>query len=388
MTKRGHGEGTVYKDKMGHWWAKLPADDVGKRPKRKANPNTQRRALELLRDMMKERAAGRNLSLQSPTVEAFLNTWLVDTVKPSLKAKTHDTYALIVKNYLIPEIGRYRLDKLTPAQVQKLINDMQQRESVRTKKPISAHTARHTRRVLVQALNVAVAWGYLSRNVAALVKPPRVEHHKITPLTVEEAQRLLEAVVGDRIEALYHIAFCGPREGELLGLLWNDLDWEQRCIKVTGMVQYAGGELKRRTTTKTKSSTRTIPLSDEVIAKLRSHLANQQEEQALLGEEWKEHGLIFASGAGTPMWPRNLVRHFKKALQAASLPSTIRFHDLRHSAASLMLAQGTPLKVVSEILGHSSVAITGDIYGHAYDSSKRTAVENMGKALREKRNAE
>ena len=166
-----------------------------------------------------------------------------------------------------------------------------------------------------------------------------------------------------------------------LGLLWADLDWTKCTLRVSGQIQRFGGQTVR-TTTKTKKSERALPLDDDLLDVLRSHWQNQLEEKRLPDNGWKEHGLIFASERGTPIGARNLVRHFKAALKRAGLPS-IRFHDLRHTAGSLMLSEGAHLTDVAEVLGHSSPVITARIYAHSYDEGKRRAIAGTGRLLRQ-----
>ena len=170
------------------------------------------------------------------------------------------------------------------------------------------------------------------------------------------------------------------RKGEVIGLRWADVNWKAKTLVISGQIQRVAGKLERRVP-KTKHSLRTIPVPDALIAALRDHQRAQEEERALMGEKWKEHDLVFPSEVGTPIEPRNLSRHFKTVLKKVGLPQTTRFHDLRHSCATMMLAQGIPLQDVSAVLGHSSISITADIYDHPDDARTRAATSAADQAM-------
>jgi integrase len=246
---------------------------------------------------------------------------------------------------------------------------------------LSARSVAYLRIVLRAALNQARKWNLVARNVAELVDPPRCERFKIEPLSPEEARALLEAAKGDRLEALYAVALaCGLRMGEILGLRWRDVDLEQGRFAVSHALQRHKGAGLVLAETKTDRSRRTIALPAPLIAMLRTHRVRQIEERLLAGSRWRDTGFMFTSGIGTPLEPRRLFRVFKTMLKRARLPD-IRFHDLRHSAASLMLAQGVPLRVVMEILGHSSISLTADTYSHVMPSLIQDATEKVAGVL-------
>lgn len=230
------------------------------------------------------------------------------------------------------------------------------------------------------ALGQAFQWGLVARNVATLVAAPRATHSEMTVLTPEQARTFLETARNDRLEALYRVALSlGLRRGEALGLRWEDIDFEQRTLRVSFALQ----ALKEKLTLvepKTMTSRRTIPLPFALVSALRAHYARQLQERLLAGDRWQEHGLVFPTSIGTPMHAGNLVRSFHALLKRAGLPS-IRFHDLRHSCASLLAAQGVPARVAMEILGHSDIRVTQNIYTHVFDDAKRAAADAMDRAL-------
>jgi integrase len=211
-------------------------------------------------------------------------------------------------------------------------------------------------------------------NAAALTEPPRVEKHLITPLTIEEARALLSAVRDDPLEALFRIAISlGLRRGEILGLRLEDLDLERCELRVTGALQRIRGKLVR-TTPKTKSSVRTLSLPETMVQVLRDHLDRQRD--SLPDAEY-----VFVSSHGTPIDPRNLLRRFKGALECAGLPTTIRFHDLRHSCATFLIAQGEHPRVIMGVLGHAQISTTMDIYGHMMPETQRSAAAKIDELL-------
>jgi integrase len=232
----------------------------------------------------------------------------------------------------------------------------------------------YVRAVLRRALNQALKWGYISRNVAVLVEVPRVEKRSATLLNPEEGQRLLAAVAGHRLEALYHVALLmGLREGEVLGLRWIDVDFTAHTLRVEQTVQCLNGKLTLARP-KTASSRRLLPLPNKIERALARHAERQAEERQR--DDWQAYGLVFPSERGTPMEPRNLVRHFKSVLERADLPD-VRFHDLRHSCATMLIAQGVHARTVMEIMGHSQISVTMNTYGHIMPETQRAAADAL-----------
>jgi integrase len=217
-------------------------------------------------------------------------------------------------------------------------------------------------RILHHALRDAMRWNLVARNATELVTPPRKAHHGFVTFTPDQARRFLDAVKGDRLEALYILALTtGMREGELFGLRWVD-------------VNLAAGALHLVKQLKTRSSRRQVLLVSVAVDALGRHLARQREERLLLGLGWDDHGLVFTNTVGKPLHPSNfLQRSFYPLLARAGLPRT-RFHDLRHSAATLLLGLGIHPKIVSEMLGHSQIGITLDLYSHVTATMQQEAV--------------
>jgi integrase len=235
--------------------------------------------------------------------------------------------------------------------------------------------------VLHKALDQAVKWNMIQRNPTKVVKAPRPTPKEMHPLSAEETRKLLEAARGDKLEALYVLAIhTGMRQGELLALKWQDVDLENATVSVRRTLTKNGGRLLLGEP-KTKKSRRTIQLTDEAVRALREHLARQVEHIQHRGDLYRDEGLIFASEVGTLINPTNLrQRSFASLLKRAGLPK-IRFHDLRHTCATLLLSCNVHPKFVQELLGHANIAITLDTYSHVIPGMGDYAVRAMEDAL-------
>lgn len=372
--RRPRGEGSVYLAGNGQWRARLyyTAPD-GRLKRREARFKTQREAVAALSQWKRDLSDGLPVAPDRLTVEQFLRRWLQDVARPRLRPRTYERYAQLVRLHIVPALGGIRLAQLNAADVQRLINSMCESGS-------SARTVQFTRAVLRAALHQAERWQLVRRNVAALTDPPRVERPEVQPFSPEQARQLLAAARGDRLEALYVVALgLGLRQGEVLGLRWEDVDLERGTLSVRRQLQRTGGTLQL-VPLKTERSRRTLPLPAFVLEALRRHRARQLEERLALGAAWQEHGLVFATERGTPLEPRNVLRRYHTLLARAGLPRK-RFHDLRHSAASLLLLQGVDLRVVMETLGHSQISLTANTYAHVAQALKREAAERMDALL-------
>lgn len=304
-------------------------------------------------------------------------------VATEVSQKTRDSYADNVRLHLSPALGEIVLRRLTVAQVDALW-------SQKRREGYSGNSIRLMRSTLRRGLAQAEKEGLVLRNVAALSGAPRINAKEGRALTVDEAKSLLAALEGHRLEPLVtFMLIFGLRRGEALGLHWREYDRDKRTLRVTHSVKRVQSEPGADTRTqleigdlKTKRSRRTLYLSLELVDILRAHRARQAEDQVAAGASWQDHGLIFTTEVGTPLDPDNFSHAFSRLTKEAGLGHW-HPHELRHSGASLMLAQGTDLYVVSEVLGHASIAITKDVYGHLVEGHKRTASESMADALLE-----
>ncbi len=343
--KRGPNEGTITRRADGRWMGRLSLGygPDGKRIRKTFYGKTYKEVLEKMNAARRDLDQGLRVATDRQTVAQFLTSWLEDTAKATLRPRTYASYQQVARLYLIPALGKRHLAKLDPQHVQAMLNAMVARG-------LSPRTAQYARAVLRKALNQALKWGKVPRNVAALVDAPRVEQHDMRALTPDEARRFLDAARGDRLEALYRVAVAlGLRQGEILGLRWEDVDLDAGVLQVRKQAQRIGG-MVQLVDPKTRRSRRTINLPKATIRQLKAHRARQAQERLLAGSRWQDHGLVFPSTIGTPLEARNLVTRFKALLQQAGLPD-IRFHDLRHSCASLLIAQGVPARVIMETWG-------------------------------------
>lgn len=375
--KRGNGEGSIYQREDGRWEARVSLD--GKR--RSVYGKTRREVQQKLAELKRQEEQGLLVGSDRQTLGAFLSDWLESTARPTIRPATYANYRVYVRNHIVPGLGHYQLGKLTPQHVQGWLNDL-------SAAGLAPKTVRDARAVLRRALNQAVKWSLVARNVAALVEPPKSARFEVAGLAPEDAQRLLAAVRGDRLEALYVLTLsCGLRQGEVLGLHWQDVDFERRELRVRLGLQRNGGRL-RFVEPKTPQSRRVIALPEGVVAPLREHRKRQLEERLRAGDIWPERcvcgcsgGVVFTSEVGTPIDPRNLVRHFHRVRTRAGFPA-LRFHDLRHGCATLLLAKGTHPKLVQELLGHSRVSMTLDTYSHVTPVMRREVADTMDGLLR------
>jgi integrase len=374
--KRNAGEGSIFQRSDGRWCAQLDLGWQNGRRKRKCIYGAT--ATEVQQALLKARAnhsQGLPVAPGRQTVEQFLGDWLENTVKPSVRSTTYRSYEQTVRNHLVPELGRWPLSKLEPQSVRAMLNRKLARGT------LSARSVAYLRVVLRAALNQARKWNLVVRNVAELVEPPKCERFRIEPLSPDQARTLLDIAKGDRLEPLYAVALaCGLRMGEILGLRWKEVDFESGRMTVSQALQRQKGRGLVLTETKTDRSRRKIGLPPQLVTVLRTHRVRQLEERLAAGSHWQDKGFVFASRHGTGLEPRNLHRAFKRMLNRAGLPD-IRFHDLRHSAASLMLAQGVPLRVVMEVLGHSSISLTANTYSHVMPSLVEDATAKVANVL-------
>ena len=252
---------------------------------------------------------------------------------------------------------------------------------------LSPRTVQLSLVILRHALDGALRFGLLARNVAKLVDSPRVKRAELRPFTPDEARAFVDAIEGHKWAGVYLTALTlGLREGELLGLKWSDVDFAARTLRVNQTMQRIERVRKaddqgaktslQFVETKTDRSRRVLSLSDGLIKALRLHRARQSQERLAAGSDWHDLGLVFATLNGTPIEKSNLYRHFKTILDDARLPS-IRFHDLRHSTASLLLTQGTSPRVIMDLLGHSKISTTMDTYAHVMPAMMQAAADSM-----------
>jgi len=374
-SRRGHGEGAVYKRSSdGKWVGVLDLGWVdGRRRRLPVYGDTRREAQEKLMKLRREQERGRDLLAPPRLVSEWLFQWLSEVKsRDGTRHSTLDRYRGVVERHLVPALGQKRLDKLTPREVQSFLGQLSDRMAPASVVKIHG--------VLRSALSDAQRLDLVPRNVAKAAKPPSLQATKRRALNVAEAQRLLAAASGDRLEALFVIALTmGLRRGELLGLQWSDLDHVDHMLRIERAVQRAAGQL-RFVEPKTPRSRRVLPVPQVSMAAFNAHRARQVRERLAAGDSWHDGDLIFASSIGTPMEPRNVNRRFNE-LRAKSGFEWLRLHDLRHACATYLLAHGVEPRTVMEILGHSTIRLTMDLYGHVLPDRLRAAASAMDRVM-------
>jgi integrase len=308
------------------------------------------------------------------TLAAFLDGWLADVVRLSVRPKTYVSYRSIVRLHLAPGLGEIPLTELRPGEVQAYLN-------AKAVSGLAPRTVAYHRNVLRQALGHAERTELIGRNVAKLALPPRIPRREVRPLSPEEARTFLAAITGERLEALYLVALgVGLRQGEILGLRWSDVDLDEGTIRVHQALQRVEGAFTF-VEPKSITSRRLVPLPAIVRDALLAHRVRQGAEGAGTGRASAEFAdLVFTTTVGTPFDGISVTRRFQRILKAAGLPRQ-RFHDLRHACASLLLAQGVPARVVMETLGHSQISLTLNTYSHVIPALGREAASRMDEVL-------
>ena len=375
--RRGNGEGSIFQRADGRWVAAvtLGRDDNGHIRRHRLYGKTRREVAAKLREAQRREEDGEPVRNSHGTVAAFLTRWAAEALPSSdVKPTTVENYRIIIRKHLIPTLGHHQLDALTAADVQRMVN-------AKRASGLSPRTVQLIHAVLRRALGQAVKWGEARRNVAGLIDSPRVPRREAECLTPEHAQRLLEASRNDRLFALYAVALaCGLRRGEALALRWTDVDLDAGHLRVARTLSRVRGGLVL-TEPKSARSRRTVPLPCPCVETLRAHRVRQAEERLIAGSLWQDHGLVFPSRVGTLLDPRNALRGLQAVSDAAGL-GQVKIHTLRHTCASLLLAQGVHPRVVMETLGHSGIAITMDVYSHVMPQQQREAADRMEAALR------
>lgn len=371
--RRGNGEGSITKRADGLYMARYWVDTPTGKKRKTVYAKTRREIDEKLTRAKADRAQGLVFEGDRETLGAYLERWLSDVVRDTVKENMLENYTYLARRHIIPELGHVRLKDIKPEQV---------RHHYRKKldSGLSNRTVQLVHTTLRKALQQAVSDGILPRNVCEAVKAPRRVKKEMRTLTPEQARAFLEAVKGDRLEALYVLAITtGIREGELLGLRWADVDPEGGRLRVLRQLTRTKRGLSF--TAPKRGRTRIVRLTNTAVAALKVHKAAQNGERLKAGSLWKDDGLVFTSTVGTPVDVGNLTyRSFRPLLKRAGLPQ-IRIHDLRHTAATLLLGKGVHPKIVQEMLGHSTITQTMDTYSHVLPDMQDVAISAMESAL-------
>jgi integrase len=372
--KNGNGEGGITHHKgsglyMARYTVQTPTG-----PKRKTlYGKTRREVDQKLTKAKANRDDGLVFDADNLTVGRYLQRWLTDSVRDTVKATTYESYERLIRLHLVPTLGRLKLKNLTTTHVRGLYRE-------KLDHGLSPTSVQRVHALLHKALKQAVHDGLVPRNITETVKAPRQSRKEISTLTREQARHFLNTSKGDRLAALYLLAIhTGLRQGELLGLKWNDVDLDRGTLQVRRILS-AAKEGPTFTTPKNNKG-RSVGLTTQAVQALHDHRMRQAEEKLKHDGRWQDHNLVFTTLVGTPLNRHNVFsRSFKPLLRDAGLPN-IPFHGLRHSFATLMLAGGEHPKVVQEMMGHSGIRVTMDFYSHVLPDMQREAVDRLGVML-------
>src|SRR5258707_14594132 len=363
MGRRGHGEGSIYRRKDGRYAAAITLEN---RKRKTFYGKTRREVQEKLNAALHEQKRGMLAIGPQQLLKTYLENWLEQAYKPTVKLNTYVQYRSVIRHHLVSAFGNIPVQKLTPEKIRAFYRQKID-EGSKSRTVGLIHAALH------RALEDAVKQGLVARNVAKLVSPPRIDRYDAHTLTVEQAEKLLEAARGSRLDALMILALTtGMRRGELLALQWDDIDFKQGLVSVHRTMTRVGGYGYVEGEPKTRSSRRRIMLPGMALEALRVHRTQQERIWVNVGEKWQDKVLEFCDGYGGFFSPDMVLRRFDKLLDEAGLPH-MRFHDLRHSAATILLVAGVHPKVVQERLGHSTIAMTLDVYSHVLPSMQQEA---------------
>jgi integrase len=357
------------------WYGKFAIIDpaTGKRVHRRVSAPTRKECEAKLRAAIAAAERGRTVVDERLTVRDYLTHWLA-SVEPTVRPATYRRYADLIRLHVTPQIGATRLAKLAPLDLQRLYAD-------RLAAGLSPTTVHHLHQVIHRALKQALRWGMVERNVADLVDAPRRTLPDVTTWDATQAAAFLRAADADELAALWRLALlCGLRRGELLGLMWDDLDLDRGTLSVRRTLSRGKGGTWELGQPKTGSSRRSIALPASCIAALRRHKVRQNAERLRLGAAWQDRGFVFTNASGGPLHVNSLMDRFARLVACAGVPR-IRFHDLRHTCATLLLAEGVHPKIVQERLGHSDISMTLNRYSHVTPGMQRQAADILDAAL-------
>lgn len=375
MGRRGNREGSIYKRKDGLWCGavSLGYDPQGKLIRKVIYGKTRQEVSEKIAKLLNEYHAGLLTAKERFSFGQWLWTYLELYKKPEVRATTYELYATILRKHIPEQVAKIPLEKLRVEHLQKLYLDLEKAGYTRLVQIL--HNLIHS------ALKHALRLGYVSRNVSEATTRPRIKRKSVRILSKEEMECFLTFAKEHRLyPAFLLLLSTGLRRGELLALEWKDVDFERSTLTVRrNLVPLRGKFIFSEP--KTRGSYRTLPLPEKVLEVLKEWRKKWIEEKLQLGPDWPNTDLIFPTEVHTPYHPRNFLRKLKEILRKANLPQDITIHALRHTYASLLLASGEHPKVVQELLGHSSITTTLDVYSQVMPGLKEKAAQKINDLL-------
>lgn len=378
--KRSNGEGTIRQRPDGRWEGRYTAGrdpGTGKQIQKSVYGKTKQEVSQKLQRIGVEQDDGTYREPSKLTVSAWLNIW-IEEYTGHLKGRTRIEYSKHVKNQLIPAFGAVKLSALTPHEIQSFYNRLLSGDSGPA---LSPKTIKNIHGILHKALSQAVEVGYLRFNPSDPCKLPRIEKAKINPLEEEQVSIFLNTIHGHRYERFYLVdLFTGMRQGELLGLTWDCIDFNKGTIYLYRQLQLVDG--KYQFTTLKNKKTRTIAAAPSVMRVLREQKKAQAEWRLKAGAAWNDGNFVFSDEIGRHLARQTVYKNFKRILESMDMPD-VRFHDLRHSFAVISLQSGDDVKTVQENLGHHTAAFTLDVYGHVTEKMRKDSASRMESFINE-----
>ena len=376
--KRANGEGSIRKRKDGRWEGRYTAGhnlETGKPIYRNVLGKTQAEVKEKLKTAIQETQSLDFSKTGQYTVGQWMDVWYENYAKIKVRPSSHQTYKGYIENHIKPNIGDIPLEKLTTLDLQRLYKTLLARgrvdrlESKWQPRGLSPKTVRNIHQILSSALKLAQEQRIILTNPAEGCALPKVEHREMKTLPVEQLQSFLREAKDSGVFELYYLELAtGLRRGELLGLKWEDIDLEHGDLRVRRQIARINGKVVEAPL-KTKNAYRTLPLAEDTIS-----ILNEQKKK-VGSSPW-----VFPSATGGPISPDSVLHMLHRVLKRAGLPQ-VRFHDLRHTFATLALQNGVDIKTVSGMLGHFSAGFTLDTYAHVTTSAQKAAANTMGKLL-------
>ena len=374
--KNAQGAGSICKRSDGRWEARFttgfdPA--TGKQVQKSIYGKTQKEVREKLAQITVELDDGTHMDPAKETVAEWMDTWLETYVKYSVKPYTLDAYQRDCNNYIKPALGNVRLSALTAPQIQRFYN------SLRTEKNLSPKSVKNIHGVLHRALRQAMKLEMLRSNPTELCDLPKIRRKEIRPMEQNEIQAFLRAIEGSKYEILYQVTlFTGMRQGEVLGLTWDCVDFKHQTIFVNKQLQKTQKVGGTYTLVPTKTGrSRIITVAPSVMALLKKQRSQQAQMQLLAGQDWENPwNLVFTKETGGHLSHFMVYRTFKEIVTSIGLDYA-RFHDLRHSYAVVSIESGDDIKTVQMNLGHATASFTLDVYGHVSQKMRQQSADSM-----------
>ena len=383
--------GTIRQRAKGTWtihWDEPRGPDGKRRQRNKSIRGTKREAEARLREILGSLDKGSYIAPSKMTLGDLLTQWLDNYAVINTRARTSEGYRMICDKHLLAHLGSIVLTQLQPAQVQSYYAAALVEGRADGKGGLSPLTIRHHHRVLSEALEWGIKQGILGRNVCKQVTPPRPVAQEMQVLTEYQIEKLLGTAKGTQYYHLIHLGlYTGLRRSELLGLRWKDADMVLSAIRVTQGLHRLANQETVFTQPKTSKSRRSVALGTDALLDLEEHYEAQKSLRETLGSPLTEDDLVFANFDGSPLSPSTVSHAFGDLCKKAGIEG-IRFHDLRHTMATLMMKRGTNPKIVQERLGHSSIAVTMDIYSHVVPGMQELAAMQFEEGLRGAKSAE